>query len=125
MLRKITHIVLSVFLLVATTGITFSMHYCGGHLISVSINKEAKQCCDGSGGCCDNKTLHFGIEDDFVSPFKVVQSKIVELNVLLPVVNIFSANLFSEEPNATIPFADTSPPPPILKRLSLLQTYLI
>ena len=125
MLRKITHIVLSVFLLVSTTGITFSMHYCGGQLISVSVNKEAKQCCDGSGGCCDNETLHFGIEDDFVSPVQPVQSKITELDIFLPVVFILNASIFLEEPNATTLFADTSPPPPILKRLSLLQTYLI
>ena len=79
MLRKISHIVLALFLLVSTTGITISMHYCGGKYVSTSINEEAKSCCDGTGGCCENKTLHFEVKDDYVNAVQIENSKIVEL----------------------------------------------
>ena len=82
MLRKITHIVLALFLLVSTTGITISMHYCGGEYVSTSINKEAKSCCDSTGGCCENKTMHFEVEDDYVSPVQIDNSKIDRKSVV-------------------------------------------
>ena len=65
------------FLLFTTAGLTFSMHYCGGNYVSTSINKEAKSCCDGSGGCCENKTLHFEIKGDFVAhAFRLAEVKV-------------------------------------------------
>ncbi len=124
MFRKIAHIILALFLLVSTTGITFSMHYCGGKLVSTSINKEAKACCDGDGGCCENKTLHFEVEDDYVSPIVVEYNTIVKLDVLFPILFVLNFELLSTEDKATVAFYDSSPPPKIQTRLSLLQTYL-
>ncbi|TLX70203.1 hypothetical protein E9993_22510 [Labilibacter sediminis] len=124
MLRKITHIILALFLMVVTTGITLSMHYCGGELVSTSINKEANTCCDGTGGCCENKTLHFEVEDDFVSPIQVKNIETVELDVLFPILFVLNFELSGEEEMATNAFYDTSPPPTIQTRLALLQTYL-
>lgn len=124
MLRKITHIVLALFLLVSTTGITFSMHYCGSKYVSTSINKEAKSCCDGTGGCCENKTLHFEVKDDYVSAIVVQNNTIVELDVLFPILFVLSAELLPEIKVTTNYFGDTSPPSTIQTRLSLFQTYL-
>jgi len=124
MFRKITHIILSVFLMVSTTGITLSMHYCGGKWVSTSINKEAKSCCDGTDGCCENKTIHFEVEDDYVSPIQVDNTKIVELDVLFPILFVLHFELLSEENETFEVFTDASPPPTIQTRLSLLQTFL-
>ena len=124
MLRKITHIVLTLFLLVLTTGITISMHYCGGEYVSTSINEEAKSCCDGTDGCCENKSLHFEVEDDYVSSIVVENNTTVELDVLFPILFVLSAELSPEIEVTTKYFNDTSPPPTIQTRLSLLQTYL-
>ena len=124
MFRKITHIILALFLTISTTGITFSMHYCGGELIYTSINKEAKSCCDGSGGCCENKTLHFEVKDDFVSPIQVEKIKTVELDVLFPMLFVFNFELLNEEVKVNDDWYDSSPPPTIQTRLALLQTYL-
>ena len=124
MFRKIIHIVLSVFLMVATTGITFSMHYCGGKYVSTSINKEAKSCCDGTGGCCENKTVHLEVKDDYVSPIQIDNTKIVELDVLFPILFALNFELFPELNETFEVYTDTSPPPTIQTRLSLLQTYL-
>lgn len=97
MFRKIAHIALSVFLMVATIGLTYSMHYCGGEFVSTSINKEAKTCCDGSGGCCENKTLHLEVEDDYVSPVQVKNVETVELDILFPILFGLNFELLDEE----------------------------
>jgi len=124
MLRKITHIVLALFLLVSTTGITLSLHYCGGELVSTSINKEAKTCCDGTGGCCENKTLHFEVEDNCVSPVQTNNVTPLELNILFPFLFIFNVELSVKDDKAFYAFHDASPPPIIQTRLALLQSYL-
>lgn len=124
MLRKITHIVLALFLMVATTGVTFSMHYCGGELVSITINKKAKTCCDGSGGCCENKTLHFEVEDDYITSGQVKNGENVELDILFPILFVLNFKLLEEKDKALEVFNDSSPPPTIHTRLSLLQTYL-
>jgi len=123
MLRKITHIVLALFLMVSTTGITFSMHYCGGKLVSTSINKEAKSCCDGTGGCCENKTLRFEVKEDFVSPVQVQNIGSVELHNLSPIILVLNFGLLNEEDKANKVFFDSSSPPTVQTRLSLLQTF--
>lgn len=124
MLRKITHIIFALFLLVSTTGVTLSMHYCGGELVSTSINKEAKTCCDGTGGCCENKTVHFEVEDDYVSPVQVINIQTVELDILFPILFVLNFELSIDEEIEQVAFYDSSPPPTIQTRLALLQTYL-
>ncbi len=113
------------FLLVATTGITFSMHYCGGKLVSTSIFKEAKSCCGGM-GCCKNKIIHYEVKDDYVSPILVEHQKIDSFDVLFPVLIILNYDLLSvEEFKWTIAFYDSSSPPPSIQtKLAFLQTYL-
>jgi hypothetical protein len=124
MLRKTTQIILTLFLMVATTGITCSMHYCGGELVYISINNDTKSCCDSSGGCCENKTLQFVVEDDYVIPVQIENSRIVELNLLFSVLFVSNFNLFPEGDEAFKAYDDHSPPPTTQTRLSLLQTYL-
>ena len=124
MLRKISHIVLALFLLVSTTGVTISMHYCGGKYVSTSINKEAKSCCDGSGGCCENKSFHFEVKDDYVNAVQFETTKIVSIDILFPILFAVNSELFPKEINVIKEFFDTSPPHKIQTRLSLLQTYL-
>lgn len=124
MLRKISHIILALFLLVSTTGVTLSMHFCGGELVSASINKEAKTCCDGISGCCENKTLHLEIEDEYVSPVLVKKIEPVELDILLPILFVLDFELSVEEEISTGTFSDIDPPPIIQAHLAFLQTYL-
>lgn len=124
MLGKITHIVLALFLLVSTIGITISMHYCGGEYVSTSITKEAKACCDGTGGCCENKSVHIELEDDYVSPIQIDNNKVVVLDVLFPILFSLNVELLFELNETFNVYPDTSPPPTNQTRLSLLQTYL-
>lgn len=121
--RKITHIVLSFFLLIASTGITFSMHYCGGKWVSVTINAEAESCCGGSCSGCENKNVHYEVEDDFVSPLVLEVQPLTELEVLFPVLFVFEFSNIAVVDE--IHYADDSSPPlPVLHRLSVLQSFL-
>lgn len=125
MYRTIAHTVLALFLLVATTGITINMHYCGGNLVSTSINTEAKSCCDDY-GCCENKNLHYELENDYVASILFENNNnIVELEVLFPMLFVMDFHLSPSQAKATFAFIDFYPPPKIQIRLSLLQTYLI
>lgn len=123
MLRKISYILFALFLLVSFTGISVSMHYCGGKYIYTSINKEAKSCCDGNGGCCENKTIHIEVKEDFVGPVQTLKTYDVEMDVLFPILFAFNFELLAEEFERFEVFIDTSPPQSIQTRLSLLQTY--
>lgn len=124
MFRKITHIVFALFLLVSTSGTTISMHYCSGKLVSTSINKEAKSCCDGTDGCCKNKTLHFEVKDDYVDAVQYENTQVVALDMLFPILFAIHLELYPEETIVKGVFSDISPPLTIQTRLSLLQTYL-
>lgn len=124
MLRKIKHIIFALFLLVSTTGITLSMHYCGGELVSTSINKEAKTCCDGTGGCCENKTFHFEVKADYMIPAQVSNIQTVELDILFPIFFVLNFDLSIDEEIEQVAYYDSSPPPTNQTRLAFLQTYL-
>lgn len=107
-----------------TSGITFSMHYCGGEYVSTSVNKEASSCCDDSGGCCENKTIHLEVEDDYVNSFQLHPSKDLGSKLLFPVLFCFYFELPKKEALTLYVFQDTSSPPGLQVRLSLLQSYL-
>ena len=100
------------------------MHYCGGKLISTSINQETKSCCDRMGSCCENRIVHFEVQDDYISPIQFKHIKTVELDILFPVFVDFNYEIFSEVSNAFIAFHDSSPPYMIQTKLAFLQTYL-
>ncbi len=125
MLRKVIHMILVLILLVAASGTTLSLHYCGQELVSAAINEEAPSCCDGNGGCCHNKDIHFEVKDDFVASPQIDVVKNIELDTLFPILYmVFSEVPMETESKVAYAFFDSSPPPKIQTRLSLLQTYI-
>ncbi len=125
MLRKISHIIVTLLLITTTTGATFSMHYCGGELISASVNKEVKTCCDGTGECCENITIHLDIDDDYLGSIKHNNIKIADTQLLIPVfLFIYNQPLPVEEQHYDLLFGDIPNISAIQVRLALLQTYL-
>lgn len=64
MLKRIIHIALALLLLVSTSGMTISKHYCGTNLEFVSILTTPESCCDIP-GCCHNEEVKVEIEDDY------------------------------------------------------------
>ena len=70
-MKKLIHIGLALLLLISTTGVSISKHYCGNILHDVSISAQADSCGDGMEmpvDCCKDITNHFLVEDDFQSP---------------------------------------------------------
>ena len=71
MLKRITHIVVILLITVATTGFTISRHYCGNHLIAVSLFQSSK--CDCGNKDCHTVLKQIKISDDF-STSEVIHS---------------------------------------------------
>jgi len=115
---------LSLLLFIITTGLTFSKHYCGGELISVSLFKEAESCC-GSSSCCHNETETYRLKEDFsVAPMlDLPETATIDLIVLsLP---IYFPDHEVDVPTDRLSIKDGPPPPKIQTVLSQRQTYLL
>jgi len=123
MLRKIIYISLILLWTISTTGFTISKHYCCDRLVSVSINNEAKSCCDSENGCCHNENERFELKDDFISAQELEKVSIPEHEILFPIIYSFISNipfLNNYEINNNI----ESHPPPLSKAiLSELQSF--
>jgi len=67
MLRKTCHIVIILLLLVSTSGLAVTRHYCGEVQKSVSIYSTPKSCCGDKCDKCHNIFKFTKVNDDFVS----------------------------------------------------------
>ena len=65
MIKRVSHIILALFILITTTGLTVSLHYCGDTVKSVSLDKVARSCCDMEHGCCHDQTIIIKVDNDF------------------------------------------------------------
>ncbi|MBK3517021.1 HYC_CC_PP family protein [Carboxylicivirga marina] len=124
MLKQISHILLISVLLISTTGMTVSKHYCGGSLIDVKIFSELKTCCDdiGTSKCCHNESEHFELDEDFVVETNNVEFQEAILDLLLPFIQSFVIN---ENEQQDFELVRLNPPPPqkVLAFLSNIQVY--
>jgi len=124
MFRSLTHIFISLLLMISVTGFSVSKHYCGTELVSIKINQEAKSCCDMTGGCCHNETEFYQIDEDFISEYNYSFQSLNEIDLLFPEgLTLSSKNHIENNPlfRNTLEY----PPPKLLtRRLSILQSYL-
>lgn len=121
MLKSFSHIVLSFLLLLATTGMALSQHYCGDFLVSTSLFGEADPCCD-SGECCHNETTFYQLDEDFSAPIFSQLPHITAVDLLV--------NLPGQLPEwhlqeVLLIKKDLPPPTNIQTILSLKQTWLL
>jgi len=80
MFRKITHIIISIVLLISTTGVSLSEHHCGNEIINISLNTTMQPCCEMPNDCCHNDFELIQMKADFTKPSSVVQIDISELH---------------------------------------------
>jgi len=96
MLKRLTHIIAVLLLMISTIGVPISSHYCGAKLMSVSIANEAKSCCKGMrkcSGCCKNESHFYKIQNEYT------RGEIAQIN---PDSHLsFLSNLFYLYPNIT------------------------
>ena len=67
-MRRTFHIFMTLTLVLATTGLSISKHYCGSSLVRTNLGVKAKSCMpdmDMGHGCCDEKTQTLIVDDDF------------------------------------------------------------
>ncbi len=124
MLKRISHITLSLLLLVSTMGMTVSKHFCGGSLVSVSVLGDDDSCCD-MGNCCHNETQVYQVKEDFSIPPVSTIPVLAELDILGH--DLFAQRLLNA-PEAEVAGSNFIDPPPLLpiqKTLSLKQVYLL
>ncbi len=122
MLKKISHITLAFLILVTSVGFTFSKHYCGSTLKSVSIVVAPEPCCEIPSGCCHDETTTIKLENDF--SFNVVMVDISNFIVEKPTLTYLLQ--VSLAVTKTITHTIHKPPPLTIQTiLSSLQTYLL
>ncbi|MBT3385187.1 MAG: hypothetical protein HN778_07805 [Prolixibacteraceae bacterium] len=124
MFKKVSHIILSVLLLVSTMGVAIYKHYCGGFLISTSVFTEAESCCDAS-DCCENEMSFYQVDEDFSMASLSEIPHSAELELLHFAVLVYNFNVIDSEETEEFFIADLPPPPKIQKVLSKNQTYLL
>ena len=124
MLKVGIHIVLSVLLLVATTGLAISKHYCGGELISTSVLGEAESCCD-SGDCCKNETEHIQLDVDYSVSATVVLPESVQMDLIVFTAALFNVNEAENTKLVQEFLTDSHPPPKLHTSLAIRQSYLL
>lgn len=111
-------------LLLSTTGLAISKHYCGGSYVSTSLFVEADSCCD-SDDCCKNETVVFQLDEDFSVSTALELPATAQIDLLG--ISLFVLNFSIEENSFVDEFLNTdSPPPPKIKTsLANRQTYLL
>ena len=122
MSRRVSHIIISIILLIATTGLTVSWHYCGESLKSIQTKSDPHACCDKTTQCCHDEIKTFRLNWEFESSeFKTDFSQIA---VFIP----RPIGLTEEElpVNLTsISFFEGPIPPNTQELLSNLQVYIL
>ena len=126
MFRKIANILLVLLLLITTIGFFVSKHYCGSHLVEVSINSEAEPCCEdmNNSNCCHNETEYFQLKEDLVTPVSFENTRIAGFDILFPLVFVYFFNVSGNIETEILNSAESPPSPVIQAKLSLFQTYL-
>ncbi|RXQ95918.1 hypothetical protein EO244_06340 [Ancylomarina salipaludis] len=120
MLKKISHIILALLILVTTMGMTVSAHYCGGKLKSVQVLTTSDSCCGVACDSCHNEIIQVKIKDDFsISSFTVDFTSFP--TVLPALIQLFQDSIYTDEVEQ---IAYCKPPPLKIQRiLSDLQVY--
>jgi hypothetical protein len=126
MTRRISHIILSLLLIIFTAGVSISRHFCGGELAGVSLFSSTAQECSGesscqTGNCCHDEHQLVRMQEDFVSPF--VQDSVLVFLLLLAV--ILAPVIAAPEAVPFVRFspAESLPPPGMKARLTRLQVF--
>lgn len=128
MLRKIIYIVLVLFLMVATTGITFSKHYCGDEIVCVSLSSEHQSCCaEGEINCCKIITEKIQLVDNYLVSQSNYQFVDLSKNIQFANHDLFKEVYDFTFVELTLLYNNYKFQPPSRKKVILarLQTYLL
>lgn len=125
MFKTAINILMTILLVVSTTGLAVSKHYCGHQLQSVELKPTVESCCD-DGSCCHTETQFFRVDDDFLMGHTTGEPGNFHFTAI-----VLPSPIDEVKPFATLS-TDTSinysDPPPLvatLRRLALVQIFLL
>jgi hypothetical protein len=123
MLRRFLHIILVLLVLLVTSGVTVTRHFCGNNLRSVEIMTTPQSCCDME-GCCHNETVTIVLEDDFTPVWADALSHFSFTEIFpAEIADVSASGLLESIP---LPKFIIKPPPvPLGDRLASLQVYIL
>ncbi|SFD87234.1 HYC_CC_PP family protein [Thermophagus xiamenensis] len=125
MLRAVTNILLTCLLIISTTGLAVSKHYCGHQLKSVELKTMVEPCCD-DGTCCHTETKFFRVDDDFLMGHTTGEPGNFHFTAIVLPSSIDVVKLLpNSNTNTSINYSDPPPLVTTLRRLALVQTYLL
>jgi hypothetical protein len=123
MIKKLSHIILSVLLLTTTIGLAVSKHYCHDNLVGTAVFGKAESCCD-DGGCCTNENHFFQVKEDFSAPVISTVPLLAEIEILQQ--TLFNHELLSPVESAENFIVSNDPPPATVPELlAWEQVYLL
>lgn len=124
MFKAVGHIFLSLLLLISTTGIAVSRHYCGGEIVSTTVLVEASSCC-GSDSCCKNEIELIQLDVEYSVSSTVVVPSSVKIDLFGFSLAIFDLNVEEILLEDEFIISDLPPPPKIQALLANIQSYLL
>ncbi len=126
LIRKISHIIVSIFLFFAFAGVTVNKHYCDGHIYSLKINHQSKKCCDNNNcGHCKDETIVIKVHNNFLPEFQLrLNSDQFPINLFWTKKAEFAESLVSVNSANLSSYNDISPPTTSVN-ISLLQNFLL
>ena len=124
MLKRISHIALSLVLLATTVGMVVSKHYCHENLVSVSFFTDADSCCDMD-NCCHTETLVHQLKADFSIPAISSIPDLAEHPIFGHELLVDENFNFYKTEFVGYEIFEPPPPPAIQRTLALQQAFLL
>ena len=135
-MQRLFSFILSLLLLLSSTGLTYAQHYCGEFKMmeKITFGKEQLSCemamIDDACGdenedehdCCDNQYTNISLDDNFAqASFDIIFNEAIVVSLI----SVFVLDQ-SEISNQEFPQFSEYHPPPILKNIPVLyETFLI
>ena len=121
MVKQLSHIILSILLLIATVGVTFNAHYCGGSMQKVEFSSVDHHCCNADMcGQCENHLVTYKINGDYLASANTFAGQDIPTFDLFGItsdlfyVNPFTNHDFSALTGNYMPHLHAPPPDPVI-----------
>jgi len=125
MLKKASHIILTIILLVATTGLVLSKHYCNEELVTVSFFDISDSCCDDSSCCHDESEIH-QLNVEYLQNTNQINVDDEQFSILFQVASSVIADFLIAEIEQSFEYLVVDHSIPLSHRLySINQSYLL
>lgn len=121
MVRKIANGFLIFILLLTTTGVIYHYHYCGNTLMSFSVLRTPKPCCEHPENCCHDKATTYQLRVDYDVSVDQPDFSVSQTDLPAVICHIYDIQVAAIDPEE---FPEALPPPTVSMRLAKLQQFL-